>query len=136
MILILSAVGIAVVALSLMNIANTLQLVLRERQYELAVARAMGVSENLLTVLLMAEAALAGLLSGVLALAVSVIALWAGARLLEGSVAPILGTTITFVIPTWLGLGVLIITPLASGLAALVPARRAVGNSIASALRR
>ncbi len=135
-ILMLTAVGIAVVALSLMNMANTMHLVVRERQYELGVVRAVGMSEGVLAGILVAEASLSGLLSAVFALAIGAIVLWLGALLLAGPLTPILGTAPSFQIPFWLIGAALALTPLASALAAVVPARQAVGASIATSLRR
>lgn len=133
---IMSAIGVAVVLISLSNVANTLQLVLRERQFELAVVRASGVSARLLRSFLILEAALSGVASALVGLLLSLGVLAAGGRLLAGTLEPILGTSPRFAIPLWLVLLLLVATPLASGLAAILPARHAVGRSIAMSLRR
>lgn len=134
--LMLTAVGAAVVILALLDIANTLQLALRERQYDLGVARALGVSERLLQSILVAESALSGVASALVALGASLLALNLGERFLTGSLAPILGGGPSLDVPPWLALGVLLATPIASALAALVPAHGAVRVSISRALRR
>lgn len=133
---ILSAVGMAVVALALLNAANTLLLVLRERRFELAVVRAVGVGETLLSSILVAEAALSGLLAAGVSVLLSVVVLEGGSRLLAGTLVPLLGSAPSFALPGWLVAVVLVLTPSAAAVAALIPARRAVGVAIASALRR
>jgi ABC-type lipoprotein release transport system permease subunit len=49
---------------------------------------------------------------------------------------PLLGSAPSFALPGWLVAVVLVLTPSAAAVAALIPARRAVGVAIASALRR
>jgi hypothetical protein len=135
-ILFLTAVGVAVALLSLLNIANTMQIVLRERQYELGVVRAVGMGERTLQSLLVAEAGLSGLFSGAVGVTVSALLLFLGAKLLAKPMAPILGGAPSFDLPPKLILALLVLTPIASALAAWFPARQAVGSSIATSLRR
>jgi putative ABC transport system permease protein len=133
---VLSAIGLVVVGLALANIANTLALILGERRYELAVVRAVGVSERLLRALLVGEAVVAGFLAAIVALAASWLALQIGARSLSGVLESLTGAAPRFPIPAALVLGVLVGTPIASFIAALVPAIRVTAPSIATALRR
>lgn len=133
---ILSAVGIAVVVLALLNVANTLMLVLRERRFELAVVRAVGVGERLLGTILVAEAALSGLLAAAVALGLSLALLVGGSRLLADTLVPLLGSAPSFLVPGWLVIAVVVVTPTAAAVAALVPARAAVATPISGALRR
>jgi putative ABC transport system permease protein len=133
---VLSAIGLVVVGLALANIANTLALILGERRYELAVVRAVGVSERLLRTLLVGEAVVAGFLAAIVALGASWLALQIGARSLSGVLESLTGAAPRFPIPAALALGVLVGTPIASFIAALVPAIRVTAPSIATALRR
>jgi putative ABC transport system permease protein len=131
-----SLLGAVIIALSLMNATNTLILILRERRYELGVVRALGLSRRRLIGILAAEAALAGALTAVAAVALSAAGLALGSRFLEGSVGQILQTSIPLRLPGWLILAVLFLTPVANALAILLPAMRTVSGNIALALRR
>ncbi len=135
-IVVFSAVGAVVIALSLMNATNTLILILRERRYELGVVRALGLSRRRLIGLLAGEAAIAGAVTAGVALAVSALLLALGVGFLDRAVGHLVGVAPRLGVPGWLVPAVLVLTPLVNVLAVLVAAQRAVGGSIAAALRR
>ncbi len=135
-IVVFSAVGAVVIALSLMNATNTLVLILRERRFDLGVVRALGLSRSRLIGLLCAEAALAGVVAALIALGLSAVLLALGSGILERSVGHLVGFSPRMALPGWLVLSVLLLTPLVNALAVWIPAGRTVGGSIAAALRR
>ncbi|MBD3334530.1 MAG: FtsX-like permease family protein [Candidatus Eisenbacteria bacterium] len=135
-IVVFSLLGGVVIALSLMNAANTMILILRERRYELGVVRALGLSRRRLIGLLAAEAAGVGGLTALVAVALSAGALSAGAAFLQRSVGQVVSASIEMPLPGWLVLAVLVITPAVNAVAASIPAMRTVSGSIAAALRR
>lgn len=135
-ILAFSLLGGVVIALSLMNAANTMILMLRERRYELGVVRALGLSRRRLIGLLAAEAALGGGVAALVAVALSAAALSAGSGFLQRSLGAAVDTSLQLSLPAWLILGVFVFTPAVNALATAIPALRTVGGSIAAALRR
>ncbi|MBU1700375.1 MAG: FtsX-like permease family protein [Candidatus Eisenbacteria bacterium] len=135
-IVVFSLLGGVIIGLSLMNATNTLILILRERRFEMGVVRALGLSQRRLVGLLAAEAALAGALTALIAVALSAAVLALGSHFLESSIGQIMQTPIPLKLPGWLILAVLCLTPVVNALAVLVPAMRSVSGSIALALRR
>jgi ABC-type antimicrobial peptide transport system permease subunit len=135
-ILVFSLLGAVIIALSLMNAANTLVLILRERRFEMGVVRALGLSRRRLIGLLVIEAAVVGALTGLAAVILSAGAISLGSRLLENSVGQIVQTPVTLSLPGWLIPAALLLTPVINALAVLAPAVRTLGGSIAMALRR
>lgn len=135
-ILVFSLLGGVVIALSLMNAANTMILILRERRYELGVVRALGLSRSRLIGLLATEAALGGGFAALVAIALSAAALSAASTSVHQALGNVVSTPAHLSLPTWLILGVLVFTPTANAVAAAFPALRTVGGSIAASLKR
>jgi putative ABC transport system permease protein len=130
----MASVGVIGLVVSLFGIANTMAMAVLERTREIGIMKAVGASQRVLFRLFLAEAALLGLLGGLVGLAAG-----AGAGWILDAAAHALSELPTkvrlFAVPAWLSLGSVGFATLVSAVAGALPAVRASRMDPVAALR-
>jgi len=130
--------GIALLVASL-GIVNTMVMSVLERTKEIGVMKAVGARSRDIRSIFLTEASLIGLFGGIIGLILGII----GSRLVQSIVNSYLiqksasssGDSLTFYVPAYLSIGVVIFTILVAAVAGYFPARRAAKLDPAEALR-
>ncbi|MBK8989028.1 MAG: ATP-binding cassette domain-containing protein [Chloroflexi bacterium] len=133
----LGSVGALALLVAALGVANTMMMAIYERTREIGVLKALGAAPGEIRLMFTAEAALIGLIGGVVGLILGTllgrVVDWAAHRYLinEG----VTGIGQLSVVPLWLAIGALIFAALIGLLAGLYPAARAASLDPVQALR-
>lgn len=114
-----------------MGITNTLTMNVMERTQEIGMLRAVGMTRGQVVRMVLSEAALMGLIGGVMGLVFGVVL----SRLFLSAMTSMSGYRLTFVLPLEKILAALLIAFLTSQLAALLPTLRAARTRILEAIQ-